>query len=181
MQNFFVLSGCSGGGKSTLLKELGRRGYATVEEPGRRIVREEQARGGTALPWADFDAFVERLVEVAAADHERMRGSSEPVFFDRSLLDAFNAFLQEGEGVPTEHKGLLVSHAYAPKVFLTPPWPEIYERDAERRHGLADGIAEYEALLINLPEMGYEPVLVPKGPVEERADFILSHIKQRLE
>jgi predicted ATPase len=41
VNRFVVISGCSGGGKSTLLIELGRRGYATVEEPGRRIVKEE--------------------------------------------------------------------------------------------------------------------------------------------
>jgi hypothetical protein len=40
-QSFVLISGCSGGGKSMLLIELGRRGYATVEEPGRRIVKEE--------------------------------------------------------------------------------------------------------------------------------------------
>jgi predicted ATPase len=37
MNRFVVISGCSGGGKSTLLAELGRRGHAVVEEPGRRI------------------------------------------------------------------------------------------------------------------------------------------------
>jgi AAA domain len=42
VNRFVVISGCSGGGKSTLLIELGRRGYATVEEPGRRIVKEER-------------------------------------------------------------------------------------------------------------------------------------------
>ena len=36
-----MISGCSGGGKSTLQEELGQRGYATVEEPGRRIVKEQ--------------------------------------------------------------------------------------------------------------------------------------------
>ncbi len=36
-----VISGCSGGGKSTLLAELSRRGHMTIEEPGRRIVAEE--------------------------------------------------------------------------------------------------------------------------------------------
>ena len=41
MNRFIILSGCSGGGKSTLLAELARRGFATVEEPGRRIVIEE--------------------------------------------------------------------------------------------------------------------------------------------
>ena len=33
-QNFYVISGCSGGGKSTLLSELEHRGYKVVAEPG---------------------------------------------------------------------------------------------------------------------------------------------------
>ena len=41
MDRFVVISGCSGGGKSTLLAELGRRGYAVVEEPGLRIVQNQ--------------------------------------------------------------------------------------------------------------------------------------------
>ena len=52
IDRFVVISGCSGGGKSTLLIELGQRGYATVEEPGRRIVKEEMLGAGLALPWA---------------------------------------------------------------------------------------------------------------------------------
>jgi predicted ATPase len=49
VDRFVVISGCSGGGKSTLIAEFGRRGYAIVEEPGRRIVKEELANGGSAL------------------------------------------------------------------------------------------------------------------------------------
>ena len=48
MDRFVVISGCSGGGKSTLLAELGRRGHAFVEEPGRRIVKEELKGAGSA-------------------------------------------------------------------------------------------------------------------------------------
>ncbi len=68
---FVVISGCSGGGKSTLLAELGRRGHAVVEEPGRRIVREELQSGGTALPWTDGIAFARRAVALALADRAR--------------------------------------------------------------------------------------------------------------
>jgi predicted ATPase len=50
MDRFVVISGCSGGGKSTLLAELGRRGHTVIEEPGRRIVIEEMNGGGSALP-----------------------------------------------------------------------------------------------------------------------------------
>jgi predicted ATPase len=41
MEWFVILSGCSGGRKSTLLAELGRCGHSIVEEPGRRIVKQE--------------------------------------------------------------------------------------------------------------------------------------------
>ena len=53
MDRFVVISGCSSGGKSTLIAELGKRGHAVVDEPGRRIVKEELASGGSALPWLD--------------------------------------------------------------------------------------------------------------------------------
>ena len=70
---FIVLSGCSGGGKSTLLEELLRRGHAVVEEPGRRIVQQELAAGGSALPWLDLEAFARRAVALALADRAAMR------------------------------------------------------------------------------------------------------------
>ena len=60
---FVILSGCSGGGKSTLLEELRARGHATVAEPGRRIVREEMTLGGNALPWIDPEAFARRALQ----------------------------------------------------------------------------------------------------------------------
>lgn len=88
---FVVLSGCSGGGKSTLLDELRNRGHATIEEPGRRIVKAESAHGGTALPWIDLAAFTRRAIEVALADREEARNRPGRVFFDRSLVDAASA------------------------------------------------------------------------------------------
>ena len=69
VNRFVVISGCSGGGKSTLLIELGQRGYATVQEPGRRIVKEEMLGAGLALPWVNEIAFAQRaVVEIALAD-----------------------------------------------------------------------------------------------------------------
>jgi len=35
--NYVIISGCSGGGKSTLLAELKNRGFLIVLEPGRQI------------------------------------------------------------------------------------------------------------------------------------------------
>jgi len=77
---FVVISGCSGGGKSTLLLELGRRGYATVEEPGRRIVKEEMLGAGRALPWIDEAAFARRAIALSLADRAAASPSAGWVF-----------------------------------------------------------------------------------------------------
>ncbi len=171
INRFVVISGCSGGGKSTLLIELAQRGYATVEEPGRRIVKQEMLGAGLALPWVNQIAFARRAIEIALADRAAVGHEAGWVFFDRGLLDAAAA-LQHLTGEPA-FTTLGQAHRYHRKIFLTPPWPEIYVTDAERRHGLNDAIAEYRRLLVVYPSLGYEVTILPKVSVQERADFVL--------
>jgi len=168
---FVVISGCSGGGKSTLLSELGRRGYGTVEEPGRRIVREEMLGDGSALPWTDATAFPRRAIALARAGRAVAQDAAGWVFFDRGLIDAAAA-LQHVTGEPALAT-FGQAHRYHRRVFLTPPWPEIYVADPERRHGLDAAIAEYRRLLDVYPSLGYEVTILPKIGVAERADFVL--------
>ena len=169
---FVVLSGCSSGGKSTLLAELRRRGYAGVEEPGRRIVREELSAGGTALPWIDMAAFARRAIEVALADRDAALAQPSWVFFDRSLVDAASALEDVASEATLEELGR--THRYHPTVFLTPPWPEIFVADPERRHGLAEAIVEYERLERAYSGLGYRLIILPRTNVEARADAVLS-------
>ncbi len=171
---FVILSGCSGGGKSTLLAELARRGFATVEEPGRRIVREELAGNGAALPWVDVRAFLHRAIDMALADRAAAETHPGWVFFDRGLVDAASGLdAIDGDDSLTR---LGEAHRYHRTVFLTPPWPEIYLTDPERRHGLADAIPEYDRLLHDYPRLGYDVVVLPKADVASRADFVLSRL-----
>jgi len=169
---FVVISGCSDGGKSTLLVELGRQGHATVEEPGRRIVRQELAVDGGALPWINGAAFARRAIELAIAD--RRAAADRPagwVFFDRGLVDAAAA-LHHLTGEPSLDT-LGQAYRYHRRVFLAPPWPEIYVTDAERRHGFDQAIAEYHRLLVVYPSLGYEVIVLPKVDVAARADLVL--------
>ncbi|EMS96395.1 hypothetical protein H009_17313 [Agrobacterium tumefaciens str. Cherry 2E-2-2] len=173
MDRFIILSGCSGGGKSTLLAELARRGFATVEEPGRRIVIEETRNGGTALPWIDIEAFARRAIAMALEDRQKAPPEG-PVFFDRGLIDAASALRHINGDAFIET--LRVAHRYNRLVFLTPPWPEIYRGDSERKHGFDAAVEEYERLLRDYDELGYDISVLPKSGIEERADFILSRI-----
>lgn len=171
-----VISGCSGGGKSTLLAELAARGYPVVQEPGKRIVQEELVANGAALPWVDGAAFARRAMAVALAD--RISAGRLPgwVFFDRGLIDAAAALQHFTREPVLDRIGLL--HRYHRRVFFTPPWPEIYATDAERRHDLDAAIAEYDRLLSTYPSLGYHVIALPKVGVSERADFILQTLEQ---
>jgi predicted ATPase len=170
MSGFVIISGCSSGGKSSLLDELARQGHPTVPEPGRRVVQQEQATGGNALPWADVRAFVDRIIAVAKADYTAAAGNPGWTFFDRGLFDALSALgALEGTGFRRE---LLADYPYHRQVFLTPPWPEIYTTDGERRHGLAEAEGEYHRLLGEYTAMAFEVIVLPKVSVAERADFV---------
>jgi predicted ATPase len=175
MDRFVVISGCSGGGKSTLLAGLRGRGYAVIEEPGRRVVVEEMSRGGSALPWVDMAAFARRTIALALNDRSSAAATDGWVFFDRSLVDAASALEQlTGERV-VERLGRV--HRYHHCVFLTPPWPEIYVTDPARRHGFEEAVAEYSRLLEAYPALGYEVFILPKAAVAERVDLILNTLE----
>ena len=172
IDRFVVISGCSGGGKSALLEELSRRGYATVEEPGRRIVKEQLLSGGTALPWIDAVAFARCCIALALSDRKSARRlQARWVFFDRGLIDASIA-LRHLTGEPPL-SAIRRSHRYHRRVFLAPPWPEIYVTDNERRHSLDAGIAEYQRLIGAYPALGYDVTILTKVGVAERAEFVL--------
>jgi predicted ATPase len=171
---FITISGCSGGGKSTLLEELRRRGHATVAEPGRRIVRTESDPFSPRLPWNDLAGFAEAAIEMAIDDYERSRHVAGPVFFDRGLIDALIAREHATGRSPPET--LVARYRYNRLVFFTPPWREIYLGDRERRHDFADAVAEYHRLVRAYPALGYRVCVLPKTGVAERADALLARL-----
>jgi predicted ATPase len=173
-ERFVVISGCSGGRKSALLTELGRRGYAVVAEPGRRIVQHELQSGGSALPWLNPVQFARRALAIAATDYESWAGDVRQagwVFFDRGIIDAAAAI----QHLTTEHAStpLNQSYRYHWRVFLTPPWAELYLTNDERRHDFNAAVGEYDRLLEVYPSLGYEVYILPKVGISERADYVL--------
>ncbi|WP_255702329.1 AAA family ATPase [Roseomonas cutis] len=169
-----MISGCSGGGKSTLMTELSVRGHTVVEEPGRRIIGEELASGGSALPWVDLATFLRRAIEMALDDRRTAPDQEGWVFFDRGLVDAASA-LEALTGDPAL-RSLCLTHRYHRRMFMAPPWPEIYVTDADRQHGFDAAVAEYDRLMRAFPALGYEVIPLPKTTTAQRADFVLASL-----
>jgi predicted ATPase len=170
-RRFVLLTGCSGGGKSTLLRALEERGFPTVQEPGRRIVSEELARRGKALPWLDMKAFALRAVEMAKSDLQVAKHIDGIVFFDRGLIDAAVALAHSGG--QTIEETISETQAYWKRVFVVPPWRELFANDAERRHEFDAAVQEHFRIEEALDALGYIRIALPKVSVQERAEIVL--------
>lgn len=164
---FVIISGCSGGGKSTLIAELARRGQGVVEEPARRILAEDKRRDGNALPLANAQAFARRTLAMSIADHKAARGLT---FFDRGIVDAAVAMTASGDGRPAQE---IANYRYD-LVVLAPPWPEIYKNDEDRRHSFEKALRDYERVRSAYVSAGYAPIVLPRASVADRADFLLT-------
>lgn len=172
----YVISGCSCGGKTTLINALALRGYSISDEPGRKIVREELNSGGGALPWVNPVEFAIKCLEMSMQRYGNATQSGKVVFFDRSLIDAISALMFEESDTADQYAYMLAKYRYADTVFMAPPWPEIFENDTERKHTFEESVAEYDRLVTMYSIAGYSIQTLPKASVHERIDFILEHI-----
>jgi predicted ATPase len=175
-ERLILLSGCSGGGKSSLLAELGRRGHAIYEEPGRQVVKEELLIGGDALPWQDWRRFLDLTISRSIYNMTMAARCGGVAFFDRGIIDQIAGLRAIGEPVPPSYRAAAEKLRCAEQVFVLPPWPEIFVCDAERRHGFDEAAAKYPHLISAYEAFGYRCVTVPKISVAARADFILDRL-----
>jgi predicted ATPase len=95
------------------------------------------------------------------------------VFFDRGVPDVAGYLRLIGAAVPPHVQRAAQSIRYERRVFIAPPWPEIYVQDAERKQDFAEAARTYEALTAAYVEYGYELCILPKCSVSERVDFVL--------
>lgn len=176
-RDLIVITGCSGGGKSTLLAELARCGEQVFEEPGRQIVKEQDLIHGPAQPWTNPAGFAELCLSRSMHNIALALKSGRRAFFDRGIVDAYGSFEYVGLTAPGHFLHAVERLRYHPDVFVVPPWPEIFATDSERRHGLNKAIAAHEDLMASYTRLGYNLIEVPRAEPAERAAFVLAYLK----
>jgi predicted ATPase len=171
-----VITGGPGSGKSTLIEALAARGFATMPEAGRTIIREQVAGGGLALPWADRLAFAERMLAFEIKSYRAAATLDRPVVFDRGVPDVVGYLRVSGLLVPAHIERAARDYRYHRKVFVAPPWPAIFANDAERKQSPEEAESTWRAMVEVYSALGYELVELPCVPVAERVAFVCAAI-----
>jgi len=174
--NFIIITGGPGGGKSTLLTALANKGFCYVEEAARQVIKNRLSHGLPARPGAA--AFARQIFEMDVKNYLANVNTEKMIFFDRSFLDSACMLCQADQIYFEKKKDFLLTHRFYPKVLITPPWQEIYCNDSERDQTFEQAIEVYETLYNWYKLNGYRPIVLPKASVRERVDFVLDMLTE---
>ena len=171
----YVLTGGPGFGKTILAEKLEEKGYRIGPETARALMIEQLKKGGEILPWRNSREFERRVMESRIRFMERIP-EKVIAFADRGLPDQVAFSLYKGKLVSKLLATAVKNHRYAETVFITPPWPEIYSEDEIRKETLDEACRIHEWIITAYREAGYRLVEIPKGSVEERAQFVIDFV-----
>jgi predicted ATPase len=170
----YVVTGGPGFGKTTLLNLLSERGFPVGDEKARELL---VSKGELEAPDSSFPKNFEKLVAEERISFLQSVSPNTIAFSDRGLPDQVAYSRYKGK----EPSGFIIeaslSNRYAPTVFITPPWEEIYVRDEVRRESFEDACNLHNLILKAYLELEYELIDLPLLGPEKRAEFILSFLE----
>lgn len=175
-----IISGCSGGGKSTLITELNKMGYAVVHEAARKILREQLAINENRTPYQNPSAFCRLLIDRTIEDFYQAKSMANVleklIFFDRSYLEGVRYYKTLNTINTNKYDYLINDLRYFDTVYMAPPWEEIFCQDEERQHSFKKSVDDYQKIVSFYLKCGYKTIELPKVDVSSRVQFMLSSI-----
>jgi predicted ATPase len=171
-----VLIGGPSSGKSTLINALINKGYACLPEISREIITKAQKEGIDQLFLEQPLLFSEILLKGRKKQFTEAKNHVDKiVFIDRGLPDVIAYMNFMGDVSPDVFTETCKTHQYT-RVFMLPPWEEIYVSDTERYESYAQALEIHAHLIETYNSFGYDIIEVPKDTVEKRTAFILNKI-----
>ena len=169
-----VIIGGPGTGKTTIIEGLLAKGFCCYPEISREVTLEAKKQGIEQLFLENPLLFSELLLEGRKKQfHNAQNEPHDIIFLDRGIPDVLAYMHYIGDSYPAFFDLACREHIYT-KIFILPPWEEIYESDNERYENFEQATLIYNHLTETYQKYGYHLIEVPKGTVEERISFILN-------
>lgn len=170
----YVLTGSPSCGKSSVIIALEMLGEHVVHEAATDVIRYKQAQG-IEKPWEEAD-FQEDHYKLQQRREARIPQGIDRVFIDRGIADGL-AYIAEGHELAHKVRGHAQEHRYE-QIFLIEPL-ERTETNRVRREDRKEALSIGDKLLRIYKDLGYKPVIIGQGTVEERAKQILKAVKPK--
>lgn len=176
--NFYILSGAMGGGKSTILVKLKASNRCCVPEPARAILAEQRQINAPGVPEQNAELFCMLMLSRAIHNYHDNLTREGIVVFDRGIPDMI-AYARLFGLDESPYRNAAQTFRYNPTIMYLPAWEEIYTTDAERKMSFAQASTFGEAVRDVYEKLGYRILEVPRCSLEERVQFIADRMQPR--
>ena len=126
--NFVVITGGPGSGKSTILNALSKLGYKVIDETARIIIKERLSKGLSPRP--NPEEFAQQIFDIDFKNYISNIDTSQLLFFDRSFLDSAAMIFEANKIETIRVTEILNTYRFSKNAFIAPPWKEIYHNDS---------------------------------------------------
>ena len=175
-KEIIVIIGGPGTGKTTIIDGLIARGYCCYPEISREVTLEAKKQGIEQLFLENPLLFSELLLEGRKKQYQNaLQEPHEIVFLDRGIPYILAYMHYIGDSYPAFFDVACRELKYS-KIFILPPWEEIYVSDDARYENYEQAKLIYNHLTETYESYGYELIEVPKDSVDNRIIFILDKI-----
>lgn len=175
--NYFILTGAMGAGKSTILRELRKLSMTCIDEPARQILAEQRGIEGNGVPDQDPKLFTDLLLSRSIYQFKQMENHKGPVIYDRGIPDNIGyALLFDLDKKPVINAAN--QYRYNKRIFFLPAWKEIYETDDERKMTFDQALRFGDDIRKIYEDLGYSIIEVPMEIPNKRAKFIQNAISR---
>ncbi len=183
MPKRIVITGGPGTGKTSLIKNLEEKGYFCFHEVIRDLTLEAKKQGDpkkfVSNPLAFVDdplRFNQHLFEARLSHFKEGNNlKGQIIFYDRGIPDVLAYMRYFEQPYPNDFIKVCREYRYD-GVIVLPPWEAIYATDEERLETFQEAKDIHSELLAMYAEFQYPPIMVPKGSIEARTEFILTKL-----
>lgn len=176
-KQIYVITGGPGFGKTGLVNALRQSGYPCSDEYARELIGIQQRIGGEVLPWKNPKLFQQEILRQRIQFFESVPDGLL-AFADRGIPDQLAFSQYKGFRIPTVLADCALNFRYAPWVFVTPPWIDIFTNDEIRTETFDEAICIHEWIQTTYRDLGYKLIELPLLPIDQRMSFILRTIQK---
>jgi predicted ATPase len=173
--NYYILTGAMGSGKSTVINELKDKTFTCIKEPAREILAEQRLIDGLGVPDKDPNLFCQLLLSRSIYQYKEMAANNDKIIFDRGIPDCV-AYAKYFDLNKAPFISAANTYRYNPSVFFLPAWQEIYVNDEERKMNFDESRDFGEKLKNFYLSLNYQIIEVPKLNPADRVNFIMEYL-----